>query len=132
MFLHFQVITMTVPRKSELFQEDLYPDTVGDTAALTAEEWIGGQDAEPLVISLKEGYKPPESKTVSVSRKSNLLNKIPAKSGKADSGGGSPVSVSIIEHIIAFFYCWKLLFTLFYLAIYLSPHQIKKSAEISV
>lgn len=61
-----QVITMTVPRKvifkffkgidlkkrnklkfwnffqSELFQEDLYPDTPGDTPAITAEEWIAG------------------------------------------------------------------------------------------
>lgn len=88
---------MTVPRKSELFQEDLYPDTLGDTAALTAEEWIGGRDAEPILISLKDGYKPPESKTVSV-RKSNLLNKIPPKGSKTtDSGGGgggAPVSVS--------------------------------------
>lgn len=89
---------MTVPRKSELFQEDLYPDTLGDTAALPAEEWIGGRDAEPILISLKDGYKPPESKTVSV-RKSNLLNKIPPKGSKTkDSGGGgdgaAPVSVS--------------------------------------
>lgn len=87
---------MTVPRKSELFQEDLYPDTLGDTFALTADDWIGGRDAEPILISLKDGYKPPESKTVSVGRKSNLLNKIPAKSGGkgGDSGGGAPVSVS--------------------------------------
>ena len=85
---------MIVPRKSELFQEDLYPDTLGDTAALTAEEWIGGRDAEPVLISLKDGYKPPESKaSISVSRKSNLLDKIPPKSGKGAGGGASPASV---------------------------------------
>lgn len=48
-----QVITMTVPRKSELFQEDLYPDTLSDEAAISAEEWIGGQNADPCLISLK-------------------------------------------------------------------------------
>lgn len=91
---------MTVPRKSELFQ-DLYPDTIGDTAAQTAEDWIAGKDAEPILISLKDGYRPPESKTVSVARKSNMLNKIPPKSGgKADAGGGgAQVSVSNSKYI---------------------------------
>lgn len=51
-----QVITMTVPRKSELFQEDLYPDTLSDEAAITAEEWIGGKDEDPCLISLKVNF----------------------------------------------------------------------------
>jgi coronin-1B/1C/6 len=53
-----EVIPMTVPRKSELFQDDLYPDTAGDLPSLTAEEWIEGKNAPPKMISLKEGYKP--------------------------------------------------------------------------
>lgn len=86
---------MTVPRKSELFQEDLYPDTIGDTAAQSAEDWKGGQDAEPILISLKDGYKPPESKSsISVTRRSNVLDKMPPKGGKTGSGQASPVSVS--------------------------------------
>lgn len=85
---------MTVPRKSELFQEDLYPDTIGDTAAQSAEDWKGGQDAEPILISLKDGYKPPESKSsISVTRRSNVLDKMPPKGGKT-TGQASPVSVS--------------------------------------
>lgn len=44
---------MTVPRRSELFQEDLYPDTLSDEAANTAEEWFEGGDAEPILVSLK-------------------------------------------------------------------------------
>lgn len=48
-----QVVSMTVPRRSELFQEDLYPDTLSDESAITAEEWIEGQDAEPILVSLK-------------------------------------------------------------------------------
>lgn len=48
-----QVISMTVPRRSELFQEDLYPDTLSDESSITAEEWIEGQDGEPILVSLK-------------------------------------------------------------------------------
>lgn len=44
---------MTVPRRSELFQEDLYPDTLADESATTAEEWMEGTDAEPIMVSLK-------------------------------------------------------------------------------
>lgn len=48
-----QVISMTVPRRSELFQEDLYPDTLSDEHAITAEEWIEGKEDEPILVSLK-------------------------------------------------------------------------------
>lgn len=61
-------IAMTVPRKSDLFQEDLYPATAGPDAALTAEEWLGGQNAGPLLISLKDGYVPPKSRELRVNR----------------------------------------------------------------
>lgn len=89
---------MTVPRKSELFQEDLYPDTLGDQPALTADEWIEGRDAEPILISLKDGYRPPESKAaISVTKRSNLLDKMPPKGGKSPTNqqqSASPVPVS--------------------------------------
>lgn len=48
-----QVVSMTVPRRSELFQEDLYPDTLSDESAVTADEWAAGTDAEPILVSLK-------------------------------------------------------------------------------
>lgn len=90
-----QVISMTVPRKSDLFQEDLYPDTLSDDAALTAEEWIAGQDADPIVISLKDrvsivqgGYKS-GTKSLSVTKKANILNKSSTKTGGGGGGGGS-------------------------------------------
>jgi len=53
-----EVIPMTVPRKSELFQDDLYPDTASDEPSMTADEWIGGKNAPPKLTSLKDGYKP--------------------------------------------------------------------------
>lgn len=52
-----QVISMTVPRRSELFQEDLYPDTLSDEHATTAEEWVEGTDAEPILVSLKVSFR---------------------------------------------------------------------------
>jgi len=36
--------------QSELFQSDLYPDTPGDVSAITAEEWIAGKSAPPILV----------------------------------------------------------------------------------
>ena len=47
-----QVIPFTVPRKSELFQEDLYPDTLADVPALTAEDWFSGTNADPILVPM--------------------------------------------------------------------------------
>jgi len=37
--------------QSELFQDDLYPDTVGDVPALSAEDWLAGKNAQPVLVS---------------------------------------------------------------------------------
>ncbi|KAG7273416.1 hypothetical protein CRUP_023641 [Coryphaenoides rupestris] len=76
-------ISMTVPRKSDLFQGDLYPDTAGLEPSLLAEEWIAGQDAGPLLVSLSGGYATPPSKHRDTLRG---RPKLPAQ----DSGGGAP------------------------------------------
>ncbi|KAG9508558.1 Coronin-6, partial [Fragariocoptes setiger] len=52
-----EVLTFTVPRKSELFQDDIYPDTQADIPALTAEEWIAGTDKPPVLMSLRDGFQ---------------------------------------------------------------------------
>ncbi|XP_017584112.1 PREDICTED: coronin-1B [Corvus brachyrhynchos] len=52
-------IIMTVPRKSDLFQDDLYPDTAGPEAAMEAEEWVAGRTAGPVLVSLRQAYGPP-------------------------------------------------------------------------
>jgi coronin-1B/1C/6 len=49
-----QVIPFVVPRKSELFQEDLYPDTVSDVPAITAEEWWEGTNKDPILVPMSE------------------------------------------------------------------------------
>lgn len=48
-------ISMIVPRKSDQFQPDLYPDTASPTPALTAEEWFAGTNKGPVLMSMKTG-----------------------------------------------------------------------------
>jgi len=51
-----QVIPFKVPRKSELFQEDLYPETQADIPAITADEWWSQRkNADPVLMSMAEG-----------------------------------------------------------------------------
>jgi len=45
--LHF-----TIPRKSELFQADLYPDCRAAKAAISASTFFGGKNANPILMSL--------------------------------------------------------------------------------
>lgn len=44
------------PAQSDLFQEDLYPDTIGPEPSVEADEWFQGKDAPPIMISLKDGF----------------------------------------------------------------------------
>lgn len=82
--------------QSELFQEDLYPDTPGDTAAISAEEWETGQDAEPVLISLRDGYQPTASKNdLKVNKKANLLSKGAKVASNPQGGGGAPAAQGV-------------------------------------
>ncbi|EHH27372.1 hypothetical protein EGK_17555 [Macaca mulatta] len=76
-------IIMTVPRKSDLFQDDLYPDTAGPEAALEAEEWFEGKNADPILISLKHGYIPGKNRDLKVVKK-NILDSKPTANKKCD------------------------------------------------
>lgn len=54
-------ISMIVPRRSESYQEDIYPLTTGAQPALTAQEWLNGVNKGPLLVSLKPGSGPVNS-----------------------------------------------------------------------
>ncbi|KAL4636128.1 hypothetical protein GN956_G13259 [Arapaima gigas] len=69
-------IVMTVPRKSDLFQDDLYPDTAGPDCALEAEEWFEGKNGDPILISLKHGYVPGKNRDLKVVKKNILDSKL--------------------------------------------------------
>ncbi|XP_072848002.2 coronin-2A isoform X1 [Pogona vitticeps] len=48
-------ISMIVPRRSESYQEDIYPLTAGVQPALTAQEWLSGVNKGPVLMSLRPG-----------------------------------------------------------------------------
>uniref|UniRef100_A0A9J7Y683 Coronin n=1 Tax=Cyprinus carpio carpio TaxID=630221 RepID=A0A9J7Y683_CYPCA len=50
-------LSMIVPRRSESYQEDIYPMTAGNKPSMTADEWIGGLDKGPVMMSLRPGSK---------------------------------------------------------------------------
>ena len=57
-------LSFFVPRKSDQFQDDLYPDTCSSDAAHTADQWISGSNKAPCLISLNPsnlGYNDPDS-----------------------------------------------------------------------
>jgi len=49
-------ISFTVPRKSDIFQDDIYPDCFAGEAALETDQWIKGQDAIPKTRSMAPGF----------------------------------------------------------------------------
>lgn len=57
-------ISFRVPRKSDIFQDDLYPDTYAGEPALSLEEYMGGANAEPKIISLAPGFVRKETSAV--------------------------------------------------------------------
>ncbi|XP_061655807.1 coronin-1C-A-like isoform X4 [Phyllopteryx taeniolatus] len=75
-------IIMTVPRKSDLFQDDLYPDTAGADPALEAEEWFAGKNGGPVLISLKDGYVPTKSRDLKVVKANVLEGKAATKAAE--------------------------------------------------
>uniref|UniRef100_H3DEL2 Coronin n=1 Tax=Tetraodon nigroviridis TaxID=99883 RepID=H3DEL2_TETNG len=99
-------VVMTVPRKSDLFQDDLYPDTAGPDPALEAEEWFDGQDGEPIYISLKNGYVPGKNRELKVVKKNILDSKVtknadsPSPAVKAASSTPSIKSEAKLDEIL--------------------------------
>lgn len=49
-------VSFIVPRKSTLFQADIYPDTLSTKPAMSIKEWfVLGQNVQPILMSLKTG-----------------------------------------------------------------------------
>lgn len=51
-------ISFRVPRKADNFQADLFPPCPGDRPAMSADEYFDGRDANPVLISLENGFVP--------------------------------------------------------------------------
>jgi len=53
-------ISFTVPRKGDIFQDDLYPPTFAGEPALNADQWFKGTNGTPKLTSLAPGFVPPK------------------------------------------------------------------------
>uniref|UniRef100_A0A8D0DZW3 Coronin n=1 Tax=Salvator merianae TaxID=96440 RepID=A0A8D0DZW3_SALMN len=93
-------IVMTVPRKSDLFQDDLYPDTPGPEPALEADEWLSGKDAEPILISLRDGYVPLKNRELKISKKNILDSRPPVAPRRSQSTCDSNFSHSALQELL--------------------------------
>ncbi|KAF2015537.1 actin-binding protein-like protein [Aaosphaeria arxii CBS 175.79] len=54
---YIEPISFIVPRRSEMFQSDIYPPTNGIKPGTTSSEWLGGKTALPPKISLESVYE---------------------------------------------------------------------------
>jgi coronin-1B/1C/6 len=54
---YIEPVSFIVPRRSEMFQSDIYPPTNGLKPGVTASEWFGGKTAMPPKISLESVYE---------------------------------------------------------------------------
>lgn len=53
---YIEPVSFIVPRRSENFQDDIYPPTVGLTPAMGPSEWLNGKEAIPPKISMASLY----------------------------------------------------------------------------
>ncbi|KAK5865630.1 hypothetical protein PBY51_019884 [Eleginops maclovinus] len=91
-------LSMIVPRRSESYQEDIYPMTAGNRPALSAEEWLSGIDKGPVLMSMKPGSQEAVSYSEMIKGMGNAVDtrrshsrpyiqdKLETKDGKEDSG----------------------------------------------
>src|SRR5271156_1991572 len=54
---YIEPVSFIVPRRSETFQEDVYPPTVGLKPAISGEEWFAGKDGIPPKVSMESLYE---------------------------------------------------------------------------
>ncbi|XP_055955267.1 uncharacterized protein LOC126816312 isoform X5 [Patella vulgata] len=73
-------ISMICPRKSDKFQEDIYPPTRGTIPSLGPDEWIAGQNRDPILVSVADGHvlnTPNITASKAVQKQEGALNRAP-------------------------------------------------------
>lgn len=73
-----QPISFKVPRKSDLFQDDIFPDTYAGVPSLTAEQWANGENADPKLMSLEPDDNEERKKEAAI-QEVNFQKKAPVK-----------------------------------------------------
>jgi len=73
-------VSFTVPRKGDIFQDDLYPPTFSGEPSMTADDFFAGKNAEMKMTSLAPGFVAPKAqesnfKTVAVDEPKKMSDK---------------------------------------------------------
>lgn len=64
-----QPVSFQVPRKSEMFQADIFPDTYAGESTLSSADYIAGKNAAPATVSMNPKNRGGETKTVEFTAK---------------------------------------------------------------
>ena len=105
-------LSFIVPRKSEAFQEDIFPDTAAGIPSLTAAEWFSGKTAEPKKVSLDPSRHgavsggasatyTPVAASSGVSSRGAAAGASPVKTAPAAAAPASTAATSALEAKIA-------------------------------
>jgi len=70
-------ISFKVPRKSDLFQKDLYPDAYAGVASTEAKEWLAGDNKPPKKVSMN-----PKDRAAALAAESGSSSKVEFKAAK--------------------------------------------------
>lgn len=93
---YIEPLSFYVPRRSEEFQEDIYPDAPSDKPALTAEEWFSGKSVDgPILVHMKDIYDGSEL-TFEESKKEDKVA-VPPKDKSEDKTDNKNTSEKPIE-----------------------------------
>ena len=91
---YVEPISFIVPRRSEMFQSDIYPPTTGSNPGTTASEWFGGKTALPPKISLESVYDGEAPKEVASDYKPPQMPMTPAQPSPSKSELPKPAPAS--------------------------------------
>ncbi|XP_076800317.1 coronin-1B-like isoform X2 [Clavelina lepadiformis] len=86
-------VAMTVPRKSELFQPDIYPPCLSDEPALTAEEWIAGKNANPNTVDARLLFDQQKGSAPAKKAVKSVAKALPTKKSSATGGASAALSL---------------------------------------
>lgn len=74
---YIEPISFYVPRKAEVFQDDIYPDAPSNKPALSAEEWLGGKSVDgPILFKVHSLYDGTKTEFIDSKKESKPINKI--------------------------------------------------------
>ena len=87
---YIEPIAFIVPRRSEVFQEDIYPPCVGSKPGVSSSDWFGGKNGLPPKISLEAIYDGTEPKDIPSDYKPSAISSPPPSATFPSSSAAAP------------------------------------------